>query len=103
VVVDLNLFSSVLFIIKDDTLVVILFVCACLQLIKFLKGFTAEERIKLAKVVGYCLANGLGSAACISSLFEEHLVKDGRYLLLITQCCLHSVYTERVQHSILLG
>lgn len=47
------------------------------KLIKFLKGFTAAERVKLAKVVGYCLANGLGSAACISSLFEEHLVKDG--------------------------
>lgn len=47
------------------------------KLIKFLKGFTAEERLKLAKVVGYCLANGLGSAACISSLLEEHLAKDG--------------------------
>ena len=52
-----------------------------LQLIKFLKGFTAEERVKLAKVVGYCLANGLGSAACVSSLFEEHLIKDGLW------CC----------------
>jgi len=48
-----------------------------LQLIKFLKGFNAEERVKLAKVVAYCLANGLGSSACIASLFEEHLVKDG--------------------------
>lgn len=47
------------------------------KLIKFLKGFTAEERVKLAKVVGYCLANGLGNSTCISSLFEEHLVKDG--------------------------
>lgn len=47
------------------------------KLIKFLKGFNAEERVKLAKVVAYCLANGLGSSACIASLFEEHLVKDG--------------------------
>jgi heme-degrading monooxygenase HmoA len=47
------------------------------KLIKFLKGFNADERIKLAKVVGYCLANGVGSSSCISSLFEEHLVKDG--------------------------
>jgi len=47
------------------------------KLIKFLKGFKAEERQKLAKVVGYCLANGLGSAVCIASLFEEHLAKDG--------------------------
>jgi len=50
-----------------------------MQLIKFLKGFNAEERVKLAKVVAYCLANGLGSSACIASLFEEHLVKDGQY------------------------
>jgi len=48
-----------------------------LQLIKFLKGFNAEDRVKLAKVVAYCLANGLGSSSCIASLFEEHLVKDG--------------------------
>jgi len=52
-----------------------------LQLIKFLKGFNAEERIKLAKVVAYCLANGLGSSACIGCLFEEHLVKDGELWL----------------------
>ena len=51
-----------------------------LQLIKFLKGFNAEERVKLAKVFAYCLANGLGSSACIASLFEEHLVKDGQCL-----------------------
>ena len=51
--------------------------CVC-QLIKFLKGFNAEERVKLAKVFAYCLANGLGSSACIASLFEEHLVKDGQ-------------------------
>jgi hypothetical protein len=47
------------------------------KLIKFLRGFKPEERVKLAKVTGYCLANGLGSSACISSLFEDHLVKDG--------------------------
>lgn len=47
------------------------------KLIKFLRGFNADERIKLAKVLGYCVSNGVGSCACISSLFEEHLVKDG--------------------------
>lgn len=58
-----------------------------MQLIKFLRGFRAEERVKLAKVVGYCLSNGLGSSSCISSLFEEHLDKDGSisgcYILLV--------------------
>jgi hypothetical protein len=61
--------------------VVQLFCCITgffVQLIKFLRGFRPEERVKLAKVVGYCLSNGLGSSACILSLFEEHLVKDGR-------------------------
>jgi hypothetical protein len=47
------------------------------KLIKFLRGFKPEEREKLAKVIAYCLANGLGSSACLSSLFEDHLSKDG--------------------------
>jgi hypothetical protein len=47
------------------------------KLILFLKGFTDDERTKLAKVVGICLSNGLGSPACLTPLFDEHLVKDG--------------------------
>lgn len=33
--------------------------------------------MKLAKVVGICLANGLGSPNCLLPLFEDHLVKEG--------------------------
>ena len=47
------------------------------QLIVFLKGFTQEEREKLAIALGICLANGLGNPTCLQALFEDHLVKDG--------------------------
>jgi hypothetical protein len=47
------------------------------KLILFLKGFTSEEREKLAVTYGIFLASGLGNAACLSALFEDHLVKDG--------------------------
>lgn len=47
------------------------------KLILFLKGFSEQERAKLAKVVGICLANGLGSPTCLLPLFEDHLVKEG--------------------------
>jgi len=47
------------------------------KLIMFLKGFSAEERQKLATTVGICLSNGLGNPACLDALFEEHLVKEG--------------------------
>jgi len=47
------------------------------KLLMFLKGFNETERQRLAQIVGICLANGLGSPACLTTLFEEHLVKDG--------------------------
>ncbi|ESO01408.1 hypothetical protein HELRODRAFT_82136 [Helobdella robusta] len=47
------------------------------KLILFLKGFSIEEREKLAKVIGICLSNGLGSPASLLPLFDAHLVKDG--------------------------
>ena len=47
------------------------------KLIMFLKGFEEGERKKLATVLGLCLANGLGNPACLTILFEEHLVKEG--------------------------
>lgn len=47
------------------------------KLILFLKGFTEEERTKLAKVIGICLSNGLGSPSSLQQLFDAHLVKDG--------------------------
>lgn len=49
------------------------------KLILFLRGFQEEEREKLAITYGIILASGLGNAACLSSLFEDHLVKDGEY------------------------
>lgn len=47
------------------------------KLMNFLKGFTEDERHKLAKVTGIILANNLASPACLNSLFEDHLVKAG--------------------------
>ena len=47
------------------------------KLIMFLKGFSEEERQKLAIFVGICLANNLGNPECLNTLFEEHLVKEG--------------------------
>jgi len=47
------------------------------KLVVFLRGFSEEERRKLATFYGISLANGLGNAECLAGLFEEHLVKDG--------------------------
>lgn len=49
------------------------------QLLLFLKGFTESERNKLAMLTGILLANGNLSAAILSSLFNENLVKEGTY------------------------
>uniref|UniRef100_A0AAQ4Q5H0 W2 domain-containing protein n=1 Tax=Gasterosteus aculeatus aculeatus TaxID=481459 RepID=A0AAQ4Q5H0_GASAC len=47
------------------------------KLLLFLKGFTESERNKLAMLAGILLANGNLSAAILSSLFNENLVKEG--------------------------
>lgn len=47
------------------------------KLLIFLKGFNEDERCKLAMFYGITFANGLGNAACLSQLFEEHIVKEG--------------------------
>ena len=54
------------------------------QLLLFLRGFSAQERQKLAHLMGISLASGLGNASCLNTLFEEHLVKEGinRYLFM---------------------
>lgn len=52
----------------------------CLQLLLFLKGFTESDRTKLAMLTGILLANGNISAAILSSLFNENLVKEGTSL-----------------------
>lgn len=54
------------------------------KLIMFLKGFNEEEREKLAMVVGICLANGLGTPACLIALYDDHLVKEGLSLEFVT-------------------
>lgn len=53
------------------------YVFALPQLLLFLKGFTESERNKLAMLTGILLANGNISAAILSSLFNENLVKEG--------------------------
>jgi len=47
------------------------------KILMFQKGFTVEERSKLAVVTGIILANGLCTPKILLSLFEEHLVKEG--------------------------
>ncbi|XP_005100739.1 basic leucine zipper and W2 domain-containing protein 1 [Aplysia californica] len=47
------------------------------KILMFQKGFTPEEREKLATVTGIILANGLCTPRILLSLFEDHLVKEG--------------------------
>ncbi|XP_064595232.1 eIF5-mimic protein 2-like isoform X2 [Liolophura sinensis] len=47
------------------------------KILLFLKGFTEEERRKLAIITGIIMANGLASAKVLNPIFEEHLVKEG--------------------------
>ncbi|XP_062566175.1 eIF5-mimic protein 2-like [Saccostrea cucullata] len=47
------------------------------KILYFMKGFNDDEKRKLAIITGIFLANSFCSAKVLSSLFEEHLVKDG--------------------------
>merc|ERR1719295_1517462 len=47
------------------------------KILMFQKGFTVEEREKLATITGIILANGLATPRILLSLFEDHLVKEG--------------------------
>lgn len=47
------------------------------KLILFLKGYHESDQRKLAIITGVFLATGFCSAKILSSLFEDHLVKDG--------------------------
>jgi len=47
------------------------------KILMFQKGFTTEEREKLATITGIILANGLCTPRILLSLFEDHLVKEG--------------------------
>ena len=44
----------------------------------FQKGFTDDEREKLAIVTGQILANSLATPRVLAALFEDHLVKEGQ-------------------------
>ncbi|XP_048780210.1 eIF5-mimic protein 2-like [Ostrea edulis] len=47
------------------------------KILYFMKGFKDDEKRKLAIITGMLLGNSFCSAKVLSSLFEEHLVKDG--------------------------
>lgn len=64
------------------------------KLLLFLKGFNETERQRLAQIVGICLANGLCSANCLPTLFEQHLVKDDLSIL-FSQSMFRSWLQER--------
>lgn len=47
------------------------------KIIKFLKGFTAEERTRLAKLTAYLITSSLVSVSVLSSAIHDQSVKDG--------------------------
>lgn len=47
------------------------------KILLFLKGFTEDERTKLAKITGIFMASNFVSARPLQSLYEEHLIKEG--------------------------
>ncbi|XP_065283407.1 eIF5-mimic protein 2 isoform X1 [Dermacentor albipictus] len=59
------------------------------KVLMFLKGFSAENRQKLARVLGVLIAGGQVSASVLQSALQDHLVKDG----LALQCLLDVLQT----------
>lgn len=47
------------------------------KLICYLKGFSAEQKRKLAELFVISFSNSLASPSCLLALFEDYLVKDG--------------------------
>jgi len=47
------------------------------QVICYLKGFSQEQKRRLAELFVISFANGLASPNCLLALFEDYLVKDG--------------------------
>lgn len=47
------------------------------KILIYLKAYSDEERRKLAIITGLFLANGLCSAKILTSLFEQHVAKEG--------------------------
>ncbi|XP_077563548.1 basic leucine zipper and W2 domain-containing protein kra [Haemaphysalis longicornis] len=59
------------------------------KVLMFLKGFSPENRQKLARVLAVLIAGGQVSAAVLQSALQDHLVKDG----LALQCLLDVLQT----------
>lgn len=59
------------------------------KVLMFLKGFSAENRQKLARVLAVLIAGGQVSASVLQSALQDHLVKDG----LALQCLLDVLQT----------
>ncbi|CAB4009215.1 basic leucine zipper and W2 domain-containing 1-A isoform X1, partial [Paramuricea clavata] len=55
------------------------------KIIVFMKGFTEEQRMKLATVYAMILANSMTQGTFLSKLRNEHLVKEGISLQFITR------------------
>lgn len=47
------------------------------QVVCYLKGFSQEQKRRLAELFVICFANSLASPTCLLALFEDYLVKDG--------------------------
>lgn len=55
------------------------------KILLFLKGFTEDQRSKLAIVTGIILANGMAPPTSLTSLFNEILIKEGIALHFVTK------------------
>ncbi|XP_046846091.1 protein krasavietz-like [Xenia sp. Carnegie-2017] len=55
------------------------------KIIVFMKGFTEEQRMKLATVYAMILANNMTQGTFLQKLINEHLVKEGLSLQFITR------------------
>ncbi|XP_074652412.1 eIF5-mimic protein 1-like [Tubulanus polymorphus] len=54
------------------------------KILKCVKGYTPEERLKLAKICALFFSNNLISAQCLRYLQEDNLVKEGLALKFVT-------------------
>lgn len=78
------------------------------KILMFQKGFTSEERVKLAHLSGIFLANALCTPKILTSLFEDHLVKEGISLEFaanlfstwLKEKDINSIYTSLKKHSL---
>lgn len=77
------------------------------KILMFQKGFTDEERTKLAQISGILLANSLCTPKIMTSLFEDHLVKEGissefatkMFCTWLKEKDINSVYASLRKHS----